>query len=710
LINFLPPFLLGFLALSFQTLLLREFSVHFYGNEITFGLLLAAWLLWSGVGSISSKKFKFNTSRFPQIYYVIIILFSLCLISLRFSRFPLKILPGEIVGTIPVLIFSLALAFFISFPIGILFVFNIHFLKGNLPQVYLLEALGSSIAGIIVYFLLIPFFSNWQATAIVGIFISLIAFFTFGGRKHKIVFSLTLAFLAFFYLYDLPTQKFYWKPFNLIQSKDTPYGKLQIIKTEEQISLYNNNLMVYSYPDLASSEESVHFALLQNPGAKKALLIGGGAGGSLRQALKYQLEEIDYIELDPEIIRFSLQHLPASEQEIFQNRRIHIFYQDGRAFLNSTKKIYDIIILSLPEPATAQINRFYTEEFFQKIKERLTKQGIFSFRIPSAENYISVELQDFLASLYFTLKEVFPFIEIVPGDTNIFLASFHPLFLEYEEISRRIENLNLHNIYVSPQLLISRLNKLRVKYLKEKITSGKKTINHDLAPVSYFYNSVLWSTHFRGLEAKAFSFFSKISTFWLLDFPLLLFLISLFILSLKRKKTYFFMVPLAVMGLTTIVVEIIVIIAFQIYCGYVYQKIALLFACFMLGLFLGSFRGKNRKKLDFSQILIIQFLFIIILFLLLAVIKTQPAEFLFFIFLFSLGFLSGDLFVVSNLLYLEEKQNYGLGYGLDLLGSFFGALVASSLLIPLVGLLPLLKYLLLLNSFCFLFLLRHSRK
>ncbi len=468
--------------------------------------------------------------------------------------------------------------------------------------------------------------------------------------------------------------------------------------------------MVYSYPDLASSEESVHFALLQNPLAKKALLIGGGAGGSLRQALKYPLEEIDYVELDPEIIRFSLQYLPASEQEIFQNRRIHTFYQDGRAFINSTKKIYDIIILNLPEPATAQINRFYTEEFFQKVKERLTKQGIFSFRVPSAENYISVELQDFLASLYFSLKEVFPFIEIVPGDTNIFLASFHPLFLDYEEISRRIENLNLRNIYVSPQLLISRLNKLRVKYLKEKITSGEKTINHDLAPVSYFYNSVLWSTHFRGLEAKVFSFFSKISTFWLLDFPLLLFLISLFILSLKRKKTYFFMVPLAVMGLTTIVVEIIVIIAFQIYCGYVYQKIALLFACFMLGLFSGSFRGKNRKKLDFSQILLIQFLFILMLFLILAAIKTQPAEFLFFIFLFSLGFLSGDLFIVSNLLYLEEKQNYGLGYGLDLLGSFFGALVASSLLIPLVGLLPLLKYLLLLNSFCFLFLLRHPRK
>jgi len=77
---------------------------------------------------------------------------------------------------------------------------------------------------------------------------------------------------------------------------------------------------------------------------------------------------------------------------------------------------------------------------------------------------------------------------------------------------------------------------------------------------------------------------------------------------------------------------------------------------------------------------------------------------LFFLLLFGLGLLGGDLFIVSNRLFLREKRNYGLGYGLDLLGSFAGAIVVSSVLIPLVGLLPILKYLLLMNSFCLLFL------
>jgi spermidine synthase len=710
LISFLPPFLLGFLALSFQIYLLREFSVHFYGNEITFGFILAAWLLWGGIGSISASRLKFKPSRFPQNYYLIVLLFPLCLAGLRLSRFLLKILPGEITGIIPILISSLVLSLFVSFPLGVLFVFNVLFQNGDLFKVYLLESLGSATAGLAVYLVLIPFFSNWQGAAICGAVVSLLLFFSIGMKKKKLLLLFILLFLAGFSLFDFPSQKVYWQPFHLVRSKDTLYGKLQVIQTEEQISLYSNSLLVYSYPDLAAAEESIHFALLQNPEAKNVLLVGGGAGGALQQVLKYPRVEVDYVELDPDIIRFSLQFLPEVERNILHNERVHIFYRDGRAFLFKTKNKYDIIILNLPEPATAQINRFYTKEFFILAKERLNTKGIFSFRVPSAENYISPQLQNFLASLYYSLKEVFPFVEVVPGDTNIFLASFEPLSIEFDKLSKEIEDLNLQNSFVSPQLLFSRLSPLRVDLIRQKISSGKKTINQDFSPISYFFNSVLWSTKFKGIESRIFSFFSQLRSFWLLDFPLLLFILLLLILWLRGRRTNIFLVPLAVMGFTTIIAEIIVIISFQTLYGYLYQRIALLLASFMTGLFLGALRGKRRKKIDFGQLLLIQFGFLVLLLLLSALLKLHPPELPFFVFLLMFGYLGGDLFVVSNHLFLKEKKNYGLGYGLDLLGSFLGALAASSFLIPLIGLIPLLRYLFLLNSFCLLFLFTAAKK
>lgn len=700
----LPPFLLGFLALSFQIFLLREFSVHFYGNEITFGFILASWLLWGGLGSITASKIRWDTARLPYIYYFVILVFPVCLVILRFSRFFLRTLPGEITGITPMLIFSLALSFLISFPLGITFVFNALFLKGNVTQVYLMESLGSAVAGLAVYFVFIPAFSNWQATALVGALVSLAIWLSSQRRKQVVFFLFILIFLTGFWIFDRPSQKIHWLPFKMVKSVDTPYGKLQVIQTEEILSLYNNSLMIYSFPNLSSSEESVHFALLQRPQAKKVLLIGGGAGGSLSQVLKYPNTEVDYVELDPEIIRLSQKYLPPYEAKTFEDPRVRIHFQDGRAFLKKTSATYDAVILNLPDPSTAQINRFYTLEFFSLIKKRLSPGGIFSFRVSSAENYISPDLQNYLASLYFTLKSVFPEIDIVPGDSNIFLASFSSLSLDHQELAQKISRLDLNNTYVSPHSLFSRLSPFRISFLKEKITQGKKSINLDLVPISYYYNSVLWSSQFQALESSLFRFTARIGRFWLLDVPLIGLLCLMILVGLQRKKTPFFLLPLAVMGLTTITVEIIILITFQTFYGYLYHKVALLFASFMVGLFFGAFRGKARKKKSYLELLIIQFGFILILFLLILLLNAQPPEIFFFLYLAFLGYLGGDLFIVSNHLYLQEKKNYGVGYGLDLLGSFFGALAVSSILIPLFGLPLLAKYILLVNSFCFIFL------
>lgn len=705
-----PPFLLGFLALSFQIFLLREFSVHFYGNEITIGFILASWLLWGGIGSLCAPRLRWETSRLAYLYYLVILLFPICLVLLRFSRFFLHTLPGEITGIVPMLIYSLTLSLFISFPLGVMFVFNTVFLKGHLAQVYLMESLGAATAGLVVYFFFIPFFSNWQAVSAVGAFSAVIVFLSISHKKHIPLLLLVFFSSAGLSLFDLPSQKIYWKPFHLIKSKDTPFGKLQIIKTEEQLSLYNNSLLIYSHPDLASSEESIHFAFLQKSASKSALLIGGGAGGSLQQVLKYPVNRVDYVELDPEIIRLSLQYLPELEKKSFDDKRVHLFFSDGRDFLKNTKNSYDIIILNLPDPFTAQINRFYTKEFFHMAKNKLSPEGIFSFRVTSAENYISPELQNYLTSLYFTLKEEFPVVEIIPGDSNIFLASTVRLTLDHQRLSREIERLDLKNVYVNKHSLFSRLNPLRIKLLKDQVIAGKKTINHDLVPISYFFNSALWSTQFQSLETVFFRRFSRVSRFWLFDFPLIFIVMILVFLGVRRKKTSFYLVPLAVMGLTTITIEILALIAFQTYYGYLYEKVALLFSCFMIGLFLGAFRGKRRRTKAYFHVLLIQSGFILLLFALILFLEAHPSEFFFFLFFLFLGYLGGDMFIVSNHLYLEQKKNFGLGYGLDLLGSFLGALVASSLLIPLFGLPLLAKYIFLLNSFCLLFLLWGLKK
>jgi len=704
--NPIPAFLLGFLATSFQIYLLREFCVHFYGNEMSFGFVLAAWLLWGGVGSLAASRFhlRLGPNRLFPAYLSMLFVFPLSLVVLRFSRFLLGILPGEVTGIVPILGFSLALTLFVSLPLGAMFVFNSQFLRGDVARVYLVESLGAAAGGLLVYLLLIPFFSNWQGAGIMGMIALGLAFFSLARKKDLPLASAALIFLAGFAVLDLPSQRFYWRPFTLVDSEDTQYGKLQVIKTSEQISLYNNSLLVYSSPDPAAAEEAVHFAFLQNSQAQRALLIGGGAGGALRECLKYPQTTVDYVELDPETIALSRKFLSGQEIEVLESPRVHILYQDGRRFLQGTKNFYDLIILSLPEPATAQINRFYTREFFLEARTRLNRGGVFSFRVPSAENYLSLELRQFLASLYFTLREAFPVVKVVPGDTNVYLASEGDLTIDPDELSRRIERLGLHNTYVNPQMLFARLNPLRIERLRSQLEEGPRRLNLDLVPISYYDNSVLWSTQFKSGESAVLRFLAGLSPFWLLDFPLLLILLVLVVFLLKPTPTSRYSVPLTIMGLTTITVEICVLISFQTFYGYVYGKIALLMTAFMAGLFLGALLSYKRRRPSYSHLLLIQLGFIPLLILFQQSLRLRPPEVFMFAFLLALGFLGGNLFVTANALLLSEKTNLGLGYGLDLLGSFGGALAAAAFIIPLTGLVPLLNHLWLLNSFCFLFL------
>ncbi|MBN1271269.1 MAG: hypothetical protein JXB26_03270 [Candidatus Aminicenantes bacterium] len=704
------PLILGFFSLSFQVFLLREFAAHFSGNEAVFGLTLASWLLWSGLGSLSASLFPFHAKNLDILFYILIMMVAIGFTGLRLSRFLFGTLPGEILGLFPILLSSLAVSMLVGFPIGLLFVVNVFYCDQNLTKVYMLESLGAAAGGIFVYFFFIPVFSSWKAAAIIGGLGMIIIFFSTGKKRFQLLHVPVILSLLFLWFCDLPTQKLYWNPFHLAQSTDSPFGKLQMIKEAEQISLFSNGSLVFSYPNPAVSEEAVHFALLQRPEARRVLMIGGGIGGGLKEALKYPQTKITYVETDPEIIRISLQYLPVEEKSLINNTRVHLIFRDGRAFLHDQKEKYHAILLNLPDPATAQINRFYTYEFFRLAASHLDEEGVFSFRVSSAENYISRELQNFLSSLYFSLKKSFAYVEVVPGTNNVFLASKSTLSIRLEDMEEQLRILDLNTTFVSPNLLFDRLNPFRISSLKKKILTGDSTMNLDMAPISYFYSSVLWSTQFQGLEKRLFLYLAKIPSFWLLDLPLILFLGILTFFSLRQNKSPFYLFPLAVMGMTTIIVELIVILSFQSRFGYVYKSVSLLLALFMTGLFCGALWGNRQKKSGYGFILLIQSGFVLLLILLQWSLGKPFPKFSGYVFLLIFGFLGGFLFVHANRLYLQIKKNYGLGYGLDLMGSFFGAMAASGILFPLFGLPLLTKYLLLVNSFCLIFLLLGSKK
>jgi spermidine synthase len=191
-----------------------------------------------------------------------------------------------------------------------------------------------------------------------------------------------------------------------------------------------------------------------------------------------------------------------------------------------------------------------------------------------------------------------------------------------------------------------------------------------------------------------------------LDAPLAVFALILAFLALRtRRSAARFLVPVAVMGFTSIIVELVVFIAFQANFGYVYGKIPLLLASFMAGLVLGSLLARWRKHPGRADLPAVQGAFVVILGIALGSLSGGGGEFFPFALLAGFGLLGGYLFVQANRLLLRDTPHPGLGYGLDLLASFVGVILASALVIPLWGLPAVLIRLIVLNALCFLYVL-----
>ena len=183
----------------------------------------------------------------------------------------------------------------------------------------------------------------------------------------------------------------------------SPYGSLVVTQSAGEFNFIENGIPLFSTHNVEQVEETVHYAMAQRPQARRVLLVSGGASGTAREVLKYPVEAVDYVELDPLILAVARRFLP----DRLADQRIHVINTDGRLFVRQTEQRYDVVIVDVPAPSTSQINRFYTREFFAEVHRILTPGGVLAFSLESYENYLSKELARLIGVAERTLRQVF---------------------------------------------------------------------------------------------------------------------------------------------------------------------------------------------------------------------------------------------------------------------------------------------------------------
>jgi spermidine synthase len=313
------------------------------------------------------------------------------------------------------------------------------------------------------------------------------------------------------------------------------------------------------------------------------LLIGGGFSNITREILKHPVKKLTYLEIDQKI----LEKLDG----IFQlptDNRFKIIIDDARYWLRKNDYKFDVIIMQIPAPYTLLINRYYTEEFFSQVERHLNKDGLFSFALPSQPNYLSTEHRMFFMSIKKTLLQVFPEVVITPGETAFFIASNTSISPNWSEKALQMQNSGIETKYFRDYYLFSEFSAMRFNDLSSQLeTATYAPVNYDFNPISSFYNTILWSTHFK---INLSGILKKLRPSYIL---VLFTLISIFLMhpiyTGKKSNSYCLLSTIAITGFAEISFQILTILIFQIFYGSVFWKMGIIFSSFMAGLICGSY-------------------------------------------------------------------------------------------------------------------------
>ncbi len=723
--------LIGFSAVIGQIVLMRELIVIFNGNEISLGILLATWLFWTAAGSSLSSVLALGEDSARRAVAGLECLLAASLMptiwALRASKPIFQTVPGELVGPLPMALASLACLSLFCFVSGALFVAAARMVetecavsaRAATSSAYVLEAAGSGLGGIVASIVLLRFLGSFQIATIVAILnLCMAAVLLFRmSRKHFAVLMLTAMLCAIPLLMfvapslDIRAQARLWQGFHLVASRDSIYGNLTVTGTGDLRSIYQNGVLLANAPDQNAAEEAVDYALLESPSPRRVLMIGGGVNGSIAEALKHPtVERIDYVELDPALIDMARRYFPAESAPVVSDPRVHMHYADGRYYLRTTGDRFDVILVNVPDPQTAQINRFYTAEFFRSAREHLSPGGLLALQLRSSEETISPDLAEFLRCIRRTLEEVFPHVVAIPGETIHFFAATQPGVLTEspQTLIARLTERNLHPQYVSEYFIPFRMMPDRMEQVGEQLRPLSSTpVNRDFEPIAYYFDVVLWSTQFKEgnpnwLRAAARIDFKSVIAAILA--PLLLMAIVLASVGTREKRARSASAYCAATtGFTLITLQIVLLLAFQSIYGYVYYQLAILIGLCMAGIAFGSRLGIRRKVVSdrppYRSMASTQFLLAIsapaLIFVVAMLAKISgvattwlAAQIVFPALAALSGMLGGYQFPIATQIYLHDgnsRPKLGMLYAIDLLGGCVGALVVSSYLIPVFG-------------------------
>lgn len=204
-------------------------------------------------------------------------------------------------------------------------------------------------------------------------------------------------------------------------------------------------------------EMMVHTPLLANGAAKRVLIIGGGDGGCLQEALRHPgVEKVTMVEIDPTVVDLSREYLPMHSDGAFDDPRTDLVIADGLKYVAESDEKFDVIIVDSTDPiGPGEV--LFTDAFYRDCKARLTDNGVMV-----TQNSVPFLQPDAFRPALNRLQAIFPcstcFAISVPtyigGHMTLGFSTMNPelVSVRVEDLRSRFAALQMKTRYYTPDL------------------------------------------------------------------------------------------------------------------------------------------------------------------------------------------------------------------------------------------------------------------
>eukprot|EP00761_Pharyngomonas_kirbyi_P014217 gb/GECH01014247.1/.p1 GENE.gb/GECH01014247.1/~~gb/GECH01014247.1/.p1 ORF type:complete len:305 (+),score=68.93 gb/GECH01014247.1/:1-915(+) len=234
-------------------------------------------------------------------------------------------------------------------------------------------------------------------------------------------------------------------------------GAIQITERDEfayQELITHLPVMVHRMNENKEKEESSSSNSKSKSSSRKALVIGGGDGGVLRELSRHScFDEIHLCEIDKMVPEMSKKYFPQVCVG-FEDPRVQLHFMDGFQFLDEHRGEFDIIITDASDPE-GPAEALFEEKFYSKCKDALKDDGVLCTQAESIWLHLDLirDMSQFVKRLFPSFGYAFGSTPTYPSGTIGFFVCSKEEGVDVQTPQRKLDDCIAEQLkYYSPQV------------------------------------------------------------------------------------------------------------------------------------------------------------------------------------------------------------------------------------------------------------------